>query len=59
MENDFSHTEENAIPELAEEEAIFPSPAWGAWEWVFLLSALLAAGCYFFAHFPHLITKPP
>ncbi len=56
MENDLLHIEENPIPELAEEEAASSPPAWGAWEWVYLLSALLAAECYFFAHFPWFFT---
>ena len=36
----------------APEACASPLPAWGIRESVFLLSALLAAGCYFFAHFP-------
>ena len=57
MENDLQRIQADVIPELAEEEAASPPPAWGAWEWVFLLSALLAAGCYFFAHFPWFYTE--
>ncbi len=57
MENDLLHIEENAIPTLTEEEAAASPPAWGAREWVFLISALLAAGCYFFAHFPWFFTE--
>ncbi len=57
MENDFSRVPEEAPAEPAGEEAASPLPAWGAWEWLFLLSALLAAGCYFFAHFPYFFTE--
>ena len=52
MENETFQMPEDAIPELKEEEAASPPPAWEKRSWVFLLSALLAAGCYFFAHFP-------
>lgn len=30
--------------------------SWGKQEWGFLLSALLIAGCYFFAHFPSIFS---
>ena len=56
MEIDGTNTQAREI-EQAESEALPSPPAWGAWEWIFLFSGLLAAGCYFFAHFPHLFTE--
>lgn len=60
---------EPRIPERKEAEeadAVFgppeppkptPSPAWSRWDGCFLGAALLAAGCYFFAHFPYIFQK--
>lgn len=56
MENDVSRFENEVTPDM-EEKAVSSPPAWGAWEWIFLFSALLAAGCYFFAHFPGLLER--
>ena len=56
MENDVSRMENEATPELEVAAASSP-PAWGAREWIFLFSALLAAGCYFFAHFPGILER--
>ena len=32
-------------------------PVWGKWEWVLLAAALIAAGCYFFCHFPYILQR--
>jgi hypothetical protein len=56
MENDVSRMENEATPDLEVAAASSP-PAWGAREWIFLFSALLAAGCYFFAHFPGILER--
>ena len=37
--------EQNMVPQP-------DAPGWRKWEWMFLIMALLIAGCYFFAHFP-------
>ena len=47
---------ENMLPEGEALQAA-PSPVqWGVWDTVFLCAAALAAGCYFFCHFPFMFT---
>lgn len=56
MEHDVSRIKDEVTPDM-EEKAVSSPPVWGASEWIFLLSALLAAGCYFFAHFPGILER--
>lgn len=57
MELEQTNAQVLEAPDSEEREAASSPPAWGVWEWIFLLSALLAAGCYFFAHFPHIFNE--
>lgn len=57
MENNANRTDEIMENETLETDVSSPPPVWKKTEWVFLLSALLAAGCYFFAHFPYIFTE--